>query len=132
MISMKATYFISKKLKSRLAIVAENKKVTKGGLVKEYFDEYLRIDKKDMQKLMGPNYKTPPKRGVKGKNKNKIKSTYTLDDSLVSDIELIAKFKGKSKDELVEEYLTRGIKKDEKYLTSHLTTKEIEKLSKRY
>ena len=128
----KVTYFINKKLKSKTVVVAENKETRISKLIEEYFAEGVHRDKKVLAEKFNPDYDTPTKKGVKGKNKDKKKVTYNIGERFISDIELIAKFKGKTKDEIVEKYIKQGIEKDKECLTSHLTKEELQELCKSY
>lgn len=49
-----------------------------------------------------------------------IKVSYNLDRKLKTKLVIIAENKGISQKELLEDYIKKGMKEDDKYLTSHL------------
>ena len=51
---------------------------------------------------------------------NQVKASYIFDKKLKSKLVIVAENKGVTQTELVIEYINKGLKEDEKYLTSHL------------
>jgi len=51
---------------------------------------------------------------------DKIKVSYDLNKRLKDKLAIVALNKGMNQTKLLEEYITEGIEKDKKYLTSHL------------
>ena len=51
---------------------------------------------------------------------NQVKASYMFDKKLKTKLVIVAENKGVTQTELVIKYLNKGLKEDEKYLTSHL------------
>lgn len=117
----KTSIQIDKQLKKRLSIIAINKNINKNQLLLEYIIDGFKIDKEfeTLSKLIPQtNIKTP-------KTKEKITMTYKSIIEIQKKLGKIAINQDTTKTQLITKYIQKGILKDQKYLTSHLTDKEI-------